>query len=100
MDEKRLEAQQRLECYQACMTKAFNKKVNPRSFQVGDLVLAIWRPIVMSRRMGNKFISKWDGPYVVKEIYTNGAYMIVDHEGLRVGPINGKFLKRYYAWLM
>ena len=41
LDEKRLEAQQRLECYQACLSNAFNKRVKPRSFQVGDLVLAI-----------------------------------------------------------
>jgi hypothetical protein len=46
---------------------------------------------------GNKFLSKWDGPYVVQEFYTNGAYKIVDENGLRIGPINGKFLKRYYA---
>ncbi|KAL9384217.1 hypothetical protein Peur_024540 [Populus x canadensis] len=43
------------------------------------------------------FLSKWDGPYVVQEVYTNGAYKIVDENGLRIGPINGKFLKRYYA---
>jgi hypothetical protein len=46
---------------------------------------------------GNKFLSKWDGLYVVQEVYTNGAYKIVDENGLRIGPINGKFLKRYYA---
>ena len=97
MDEKRLEAQQRLECYQARLSRAFNKKVRPRSLQIGDLVLAIRRPIIISRRMGNKFLSNWDGPYVVKEVYSNGAYKIVDKDGLRVGPINGKFLKRYYA---
>ena len=97
MDEKRLEAQQRLECYQARLTKAFNKKVKPRSFQVGDLVLAVRRPINMKNRMGNKFLSKWDGPYVVQEVYTNGAYKIVDQDGVRVGPINGRFLKQYYA---
>ncbi|KAF9661842.1 hypothetical protein SADUNF_Sadunf19G0110800 [Salix dunnii] len=43
------------------------------------------------------FLSKWDGPYVVQEVYTNGAYKIVDENGLRIRPINGKFLKRYYA---
>ncbi|KAL0446358.1 UNVERIFIED_CONTAM: hypothetical protein Slati_1763700 [Sesamum latifolium] len=32
LDEKRLEAQQKLECYQARLSKAFNKKVFPRSF--------------------------------------------------------------------
>ena len=39
--EKRLEAQQCLECYQARLSNAFNKRVKPRSFQVSDLVLAI-----------------------------------------------------------
>ncbi|KAB5563763.1 hypothetical protein DKX38_003817 [Salix brachista] len=36
LDEKRLEAQQQLECYQARLCRAFNKKVRPRSFQEGD----------------------------------------------------------------
>ncbi|KAL0437744.1 UNVERIFIED_CONTAM: hypothetical protein Sradi_0482300 [Sesamum radiatum] len=78
------------------MTRAFNKKVRPWSFQVGDLVLAVRRPITLTQRMGNKFVSKWDGPYVVKEAYTNGAYKLVDKDDLRIGPINGKLLKRYY----
>jgi len=36
LDEKRLQAQQKLECYQARPAQAFNKKVQPRSFQVRD----------------------------------------------------------------
>ncbi|XP_050945118.1 uncharacterized protein LOC127150659 [Cucumis melo] len=40
LDEKRLETQQALKCYQVRMSKAFDKHVKPRSFQVGDLVLA------------------------------------------------------------
>ncbi|KAL0456187.1 UNVERIFIED_CONTAM: hypothetical protein Slati_0957900 [Sesamum latifolium] len=98
LDEKRLEAQQRLECYQARLSKAFNKKVRPRSFQVGDLVLVVRRSIIITHRTGNKFLPKWDGPYVVKEAYTNGAYKLVAEDGLRIGLINGNFLKRYYAW--
>jgi len=46
---------------------------------------------------GNKLLSKWDSPYAVQKVYTNGAYKIVDENGLRIGPINDKFLKRYYA---
>ena len=41
LDEKRLEAQQNLECYKACLSCVFNKKVHLRCFQVGDQVLAI-----------------------------------------------------------
>ncbi|KAL0319614.1 UNVERIFIED_CONTAM: hypothetical protein Sradi_5222900 [Sesamum radiatum] len=95
--EKRLEAQQRLEYYQARLSKAFNKKVRPHSFQVGDLVLAVRRPIISTHRTKNKFLSEWDGPFVVKKVYTNGAYKLIVEDGLRIGPINGKFLKRYYA---
>ena len=65
LDQKRLKAQQRVECYQAHVSRAFNKKVRPRLFQAGDLVLAIRRPIITTHRTGNKFLSKWDGPYVV-----------------------------------
>ncbi|KAA0053732.1 uncharacterized protein E6C27_scaffold135G001090 [Cucumis melo var. makuwa] len=97
LDEKRLKAQQALECYQARMSKAFDKQVRPRSFQVGDLVLAVRRPIITTRHTGNKFTPKWDGPYIVKEVFTNGAYKIVDQDGLRIGPINGKFLKKFYV---
>ncbi|KAK4384634.1 hypothetical protein Sango_3041300 [Sesamum angolense] len=97
LDEKRLEAQQRLECYQARLSRAFNKKVRLRSFQVGDLVLAVRRPIITTHRTGNKFLPKWDGPYVVKEAYTNGAYKVVAEDGLRISLINGKIVKRYYT---
>ncbi|XP_070013017.1 uncharacterized protein [Nicotiana sylvestris] len=43
-----------------------------------------------------KFTSKWDGPYVVQESYSSGAYKLVDADGMRIDPINGKFLKKYY----
>ncbi|KAI3459819.1 hypothetical protein Pfo_016482 [Paulownia fortunei] len=97
LDGKRLEAQQRLECYQARMSRAFNKKVRSCSFQVVDLVLAVRRPIITTHRTENKFTSKWDGSYVVKEVYTNGTYKLVAKDGLRISPINGNFLKCYYA---
>ena len=94
---KRIEAQQRLECYQARISRTFNKKVHPRSFQIGDLVLAIRRPIIVTHHTKNKFVSKQDEPYVVQEAYTNGAYKLVAEDGVRISPINDKFLKRYYA---
>ena len=41
LDDKRLQAQQQIELYQALITKAFNKKVNQRISKKGDLVLAV-----------------------------------------------------------
>jgi len=91
LEEKRLQAEQKLECYQARLSRVFNKKVLPCSFQVRDQVLAVRRQIIISHKTGSKFTSKWDGPYVVKEVYTNGAYKIIDADRVRIGPINGKF---------
>lgn len=93
---KQLEAQQALECYQARMSKDFDKHVKPQSFQIGDLVCAVRRLIIMTKHTGNKFMPKWDGPYIVKEVYMNSTYKIVNQEGLRINPIN-KFLKTFYA---
>ncbi|XP_074266161.1 uncharacterized protein LOC141588628 [Silene latifolia] len=76
VDEKRLEAQQKLQCYQARLSRAFNEKLHPRSFEAGDLVLAVRTPIITSHKPVGKFTSKWDGPYVVQEVYTNGAYKL------------------------
>ncbi|XP_070039879.1 uncharacterized protein [Nicotiana tomentosiformis] len=96
LEEKRLEAQQSLECYQARLSRAFKKRVRPRSFQVGDQVLAVRRPIITSHKPVGKLTSKWDGPYVVQEAYSSGDYKLVDADGMRIDPINGKFLKKYY----
>jgi len=41
LDEKRLQAQQCIELYQARISKAFNKKVKEEIFQKGDLALAV-----------------------------------------------------------
>ncbi|XP_070029103.1 uncharacterized protein [Nicotiana sylvestris] len=86
----------RLAVQEARLSRAFNEKVRLRSFQVGDQVLAVRRPIITSRKSGGKFTSKWDGSYVVQEAYSSGAYKLVDADGIRIIPINEKYLKRYY----
>ena len=87
LDEKRLFVQQKLELYQAQMAGAFNKRVKFRSFSVGDLVLTIRRPIIITRRMQGKFQSKWEGPYVVTKVFSKGAYELSDPEEQCVYPM-------------
>ena len=81
LDEKRLAVQQKLEIYQAQVAGAFNKKVKFRSFTVGELVLTVKRPIVITRRMQGKFEAKWEGPYVITKVFLKGAYELSDSEG-------------------
>ncbi|KAM2220062.1 hypothetical protein ACFX1S_019309 [Malus domestica] len=87
LDKRRLKAQQHLKCYQAPLSKAFNKKVRPRSFQTGDLILALRKPIITTHKTKSKFISKWDGPYVIQEVYINGVYLIMEEDGLKLAPL-------------
>ena len=61
LDEKRLQAQQRIELYQARISKAFNKKVKEIIFQKRDLILAVRRPMVMTHKSKDKFQPKWKG---------------------------------------
>ena len=58
--------------------------------------MTLRRPIITTYKTGGKFNSKWEGLYVVCEVYTNGAYKIVDREGFQLSRINDKFLKRYF----
>jgi len=97
LDEKRLQAQQRIEFYQAQISKAFNKKVKKKNFQKEDLVLAIKRPMVMTHKSKGKFQRKWEGSFLVETVYSNGAYRLSNPNGdMLMMLINGKFLKKYY----
>lgn len=78
------------------MSIAFNKRKRIRSFQIGEKVLVISKPIIVTWKIGHKFTSKMDGPYMVQEVYLGGAHKLVDENSVRVSPINGKFLKIYH----
>lgn len=97
LDVKRLKAQQRIELYQACISRAFNKRVKQRAFRKGDLVLSVRRPMIMTHKTKGKFQPKWEGPFVVESVYSNGAYRLANPNGdVIMMPINDKFLKKYY----
>jgi len=94
LDDKRLQAQQKIELYQARISRAFNKKVKEQTFKKGDLVLAVRRPMLMTHKTKEKFQPKWEGPFIVESIYSNGAYRLITPNGdTLMMSINGKFLK-------
>jgi len=55
LDDKRRQAQQQIELYQARISRAFNTKVREWIFKKGDLVLAIRRPMDMTHKTKGKF---------------------------------------------
>jgi ribonuclease HI len=92
IEERRLKALCHAQCYQKRIARAYNKKVKPREFREGDLVLK------QIRGNDGKFKPNWEGPYVVKEVYAGNAIRLRDMDGDdHPEPINAQYIKRYYA---
>ena len=65
--------------YQRCTERAFNKKVRPRVFEEGDLVLKKCNQALPNHR--GKFAPTYKGPYVVKKAFSKGALILADMDG-------------------
>ncbi|GMI89758.1 hypothetical protein HRI_002645100 [Hibiscus trionum] len=96
VEEKRLKAIRHGQMYQKRMMQAYNKKVRPREFQVGDLVLKKILPIHRDAR--GKWMPNWEGPYVVKKAFSGGALILNEMDGKDLpNPVNSDSVKRYFA---
>ncbi|KAL5703378.1 hypothetical protein ACHQM5_028476 [Ranunculus cassubicifolius] len=78
------------------MARSYAKKVKPREFSVGDLVLKKQLPHQHDPR--GKFRPNYDGPFIVKKVFSGGALILgqMDDEDLPE-PVNADRLKKYYA---
>ena len=81
LDEKCQASFDHMRVYQKCMSKAFNKKVHPREFQVGDLVLRVNHKNQQNRDQKGKFEPNWLGPYIIIAAFGSGAYLLSTVEG-------------------
>ena len=96
MDERRLRATDHVQSYKRKMTRAFRKRVRPRKFKKGDLVLKVLRGLINDPR--GKFRSNWSGPYVIRDLTQEGAAWLTDLDGNQfTEPVNVDQLKRFYA---
>ncbi|PKI61427.1 hypothetical protein CRG98_018180 [Punica granatum] len=77
------------------MARAFNARIRHREFKLGDLILRKVLHITPDSR--GKFAYKYDGPFVVKEIFSGGAIILSDMDGTENAlPVNADALKKYY----
>ena len=96
IDEKRLTSVCHGQLYQKRMARAYNRKVRPRHFEVGQLVLRRILPHQVEAK--GKFSPNWQGPFMVKKVLPNGALYLTDVEGKMVEvAINADAVKRYYV---
>ena len=95
-DELREAATIRVVSYHRRLANSYNKRVMPRVFQPGDLVLRKFFENTADP-MAGKFQSNWEGPYVVTRPGESGSYAIDKTDGTPI-PImwNVTHLKRYY----
>ena len=93
LDEARDEVLSRETKYQQDLKNYHSRRLRPRSFQVGDLVLRL------NQERTEKLESPWLGPYVITEVIEGGAYRIKDKKtGVpEKNPWNVAQLRRFYA---
>ena len=78
------------------MTRAFRKRVKPRKFKKGYLVLKVLRGLINDPR--GKFRPTWSGPYVIRDLTQEGASWLTDLNGNQfMELVNVNQLKRFYT---
>ncbi|XP_070015092.1 uncharacterized protein [Nicotiana sylvestris] len=96
IDEKRLVVVCHGQMYQKRKARAYNKKVHPRKFEVGQLVLK--RILPHQAEAKGKFAPNWQGPFMVTRVLPNDALYLTDIKGKCVDmTINCDAIKRYYV---
>ena len=77
------------------MKKAFDKKVCPWKFQ-GELVVK--KIISIQKDYRGKWMSNYEGPYIVKKVFSWGALILTRMDGEELSlPVNSDTVKRFYA---
>ena len=95
IEEKRLTSICFGQLYQQRMARAYNKKVRPRNFEVGQLVVK--RVLPHQDEAKGKFSPNCQGPYIIKQVLSKGALQLADMEGKTIDRIvNADSIKRYY----
>ncbi|RVW85120.1 hypothetical protein CK203_032889 [Vitis vinifera] len=95
-DEVRESASIRMADYQQRASAHYNRKVRPRNFKNGTLVLR--KVFENTAEVGaGKFQANWEGPYIVSKANENGAYHLQKLDGTPLlRPWNVFNLKQYY----
>ncbi|XP_050258939.1 uncharacterized protein LOC126703929 [Quercus robur] len=98
LDGKREKAQECSRRYRQKMTEAYGRMTKERVFAEEQLVLKVADYVRQGLAGPSKFAPKWEGPLVIREAHQSGYYRLTQMDGRDLmDPINGKWLKRYYA---
>jgi hypothetical protein len=83
LTELRLWSLEKIKENKAMVTRAYNKKVKPKEFQVRDLVWEAVLPLGTKDAAYGKWSLNWHGPYRVDQVLPGNAYMLEELDGVR-----------------
>ena len=76
------------------LRRHYNKNTQPRSLQVGDLVLRR----IQKTDGRHKLLSPWEGPFIVSKVTGPGTYKLITEDGKEVSNTwHISQLRRFYA---
>src|SRR6187399_1716274 len=85
LDEWRTRAYENAKLFKEKFKRWHEKRIQKREFNVGDYVLLYNSRI---RFFAGKLLSKWEGPYVIEEVYCFGAIKINNFVGTNPKVVN------------
>ncbi|KAK1601156.1 hypothetical protein QYE76_026987 [Lolium multiflorum] len=95
--ELRLWSLEKIKENKAKVARAYNKKVRPKEFHVGDLVWEAVLPLGTKDAVYGKWSPNWHGPYKVDQVLKGNAYMLEQLDGVKFPvAVNGQHLKKYF----
>jgi hypothetical protein len=77
LEEERNTALTNVQKYQESLKRYYNKSVVPRELEIGDLVLKK----DIRTKDSHKFLSSWEGPFIIVGIAAPGAYVLAEVNG-------------------
>lgn len=94
LDEEMLDALDVLITQKERISKAYKNKVKSKVFAHGEYVWKVIHLMNQKDRALGKWSPKWEGPFRVKQFFSNNTYEIEElNFGSRILRVNGKYLK-------
>jgi hypothetical protein len=94
LDEWRTQAYENAKLFKEKVKRWHDRKIQKREFKVGEYVLLYNSRF---RFFAGKLLSKWEGPYVIEEVYCSRAIKINNPEGTNPKVVNGQRIKHYIS---
>ena len=94
LGEWRTQAYENAKLFKEKVKRWHEKRIQKCEFKVGEYVLLYNSHF---RFFAGKLLSKWEGPYVIEEVYRSGAININNFEGTNPKVVNGQRIKHYIS---